>query len=149
MYRRYNLYQRFNCPWGQLYIGFPGGSAGKESTCNTNELGLMPELGRSPGEGNNYPLQYSGLENSMDREARQATVHGVAKSQTQLSNYTFSFHFSCIGEGNGNPLQCSCLQNPRDWGAWRAAVYGVAQSRTRLKCLRIFHGGLSRWLAGL
>ena len=65
MYRRYNLYQRFNCPWGQLYIGFPGGSAGKESTCNTNELGLMPELGRSPGEGKGYPLQYSGLENSM------------------------------------------------------------------------------------
>ena len=63
------------------------------------------------------------------------TVHGVAKSWTRLSSFTFTFHFSCIGEGNGNPLQCSCLENPRDRGAWWAAVYGVAQSRTRLKRL--------------
>ena len=45
--------------------GFPGGSAGKESTCNAGDLGLIPELGRFPGEGNNYPLQYSGLEDTM------------------------------------------------------------------------------------
>ena len=71
----------------------------------------------------------------MDGGAWWAAVHGVAKSWTQLSDFTFSFHFplSCIGEGNGNPLQCSCLENPRDGGAWWAAVYGVAQSWTRLK----------------
>ena len=54
---------------------------------------------------------------------------------TQLSGFTFTFHFSCIGEGNGNPFQCSCLENPREDGAWWAATYGVAQSRTRLKRL--------------
>ena len=63
---------------------FPGGSAGKESTCNVEDLGSIPGLGRSPGEGNGYPLKYSGLENSMD-----CIVHGVAKSQTQLSNFHF------------------------------------------------------------
>jgi len=55
--------------------GFPDSSVGKESTCNVGDPGLIPGLGRSPGEGKGYPLQYSGLENSM-------TVHGVAKSQT-------------------------------------------------------------------
>jgi len=68
----------------------------------------------------------------MNGGAWWATVHGVAKSQTRLSDFTFNFSLSCIGEGNGNPLQCSCLENPRDGGAWWAAVYGVAQSRTQL-----------------
>ena len=57
--------------------GFPGGSAGKESTCNTGDLGSVPGLGRSPGEGKGYPLQYSGLENSTDY-----MVHGVTKGRT-------------------------------------------------------------------
>ena len=61
---------------------FPGGSDGKESACNAGDLGSIPGLGRSPGEGIGYPLQYSGLENFMDRGAWWATVHGVAKSQT-------------------------------------------------------------------
>ena len=52
-----------------------------------------------------------------------------------VSDFTFTFHFSCIGEGNGNPLQCSCLENPRDRGAWWAAGYGVAQNQTWLKWL--------------
>ena len=81
----------------------------------------------------NTPLQYSCLEDPMDGGAWWAAVHGVAKSQIRLSNFTFSL--SCIGEGNGNPLQCSCLENPRDGGAWWAAVYGIAQSQTRLKRL--------------
>ena len=55
-------------------VGFPGGSAGKESGCNVGDLDLIPRLGRSPGEGNGYPLQYSGWENSMDR-----IVQGVAR----------------------------------------------------------------------
>ena len=58
-------------------LGFPGGSAGKEPTCNAEDLGSIPGLGRSPGEGKGYPLPDSGLENSMD-----CVVHGIAKSQT-------------------------------------------------------------------
>ena len=63
-------------------IIFPGGSAGKESACNAGDPGLIPGLGRSPGAGNGNPLQYSCLENPMDRGARWAIVHGVAKSRT-------------------------------------------------------------------
>ena len=61
-------------------------SYGKESACNAGDLGLMPGLGRSPGEGHGNPLQYSCLENSMDRGTRWATVHGISKSWTQLSD---------------------------------------------------------------
>ena len=63
-------------------MGFPCGSAGKESACNVGDLGSLPWWGRSPGEGNGNLLQYSGLENSMNRGACQATVHGAAKSWT-------------------------------------------------------------------
>ena len=65
---------------------FPGGSDGKESACKAGDLGSVAGLGRSPGEGNGYPLQYSGLENSVD-----CIVHGVTKSQTQLSDFHFQF----------------------------------------------------------
>ena len=65
-------------------MGFPGGSAGKESACNAGDLGSIPGLGRSPGKGNGYPLQYSGLENSMDY-----IVHGITKSRTRLSDFHF------------------------------------------------------------
>ena len=77
--------------------GFPGGSDGKESACNAEDLGSIPGSGRSPGEGNGNPLQYSYLENHMDRGAWQATVHKVAKSQTQPSIplYIHS-HIFCI-----------------------------------------------------
>ena len=68
----------------------------------------------SLGEGNGAPLQYSCLANPLDRGAWWAAVHGVTRSQTRLSDFTFHFSVSCIGEGNGNPLQCSCLENPRD-----------------------------------
>ena len=63
-------------------LGFPGGSAGKESAYNAGDMGLIPGLGRSPGGGKGYLLQYSSLENSMD-----CIVHGVAKSQTRLSGF--------------------------------------------------------------
>ena len=65
---------------------FLGGLDAKESACNVGDLGSIPGLGRSPGEGNGNPLQYSCLENSMDRGAWRATVHGVSKSETQLSD---------------------------------------------------------------
>ena len=63
------------------------------SACNVGDLGLIPGSGRSPGEGNGNPLQYSCLENPMDGGAWLATVHGVAKSQTRLSDFTFTFTF--------------------------------------------------------
>jgi len=68
-----------------VFLGFPCGSTGKESSCNAGNLGLIPGLGRSPGEEKGYPLQYSGLENSMDY-----AVYGVTKSQTQLSDFHFT-----------------------------------------------------------
>ena len=70
-----------------VFLGFLCGSSGKESTCNAGDLGLIPGLGRSLGEGKGYPPQYSGLENSMD-----SVVHGVTKSRTRLSD----FHFHCM-----------------------------------------------------
>ena len=79
------------------------------------------------GEGNGNLLQYSCLENPVDRGAWWAAVHRVTQSQTRLKRLSMQ---GCIGERNGNPLQCSCLENPRDGGAWWAAVYGVAQSGT-------------------
>ena len=108
------------------------------------DLGWIPELGRSPGGGNGYPLQYSCLENSMDRGAWQATVCGVSKSQTQLSDFHFHLDFpggsagkesTCKegdlasipglgrspGGGNSYPLQYSGLENSTD-----CIVYGVA-----------------------
>ena len=73
-----------------VFSGFPGGSAGKESTCNAGDLGSIPGLGGSHGEGNGYPLQCSGLENSND-----CIVHELTKSWTQLSNFHFVLlHFN-------------------------------------------------------
>ena len=121
-------------------------SIGKESTCNAEDPSSISGLGNSAGEGIGYPLQYSGLENSMD-----CINHGVAKSWIQLSN--FHFHFS----GKKSPCQCrrhkrfggsnlwtgkipwrrallcSCLENPMDRGAWQATVHRVAKSWTQLK----------------
>ena len=70
--------------------GFPGGSDGKESTCNSGDLGSIPGSGRFPGEGDGNPLQYSLLENPMDRGAWQVVVHRVTKSWMRLSNFHFT-----------------------------------------------------------
>ena len=78
-----------NCCRSPCHRGFPCGSAGKESAHKARDLGSIPGLGRSPGEGKGYPLQYSGLENSMD-----CLAHGVAKSQTLLSRFPFHCHQS-------------------------------------------------------
>ena len=72
-----------------LLLGFPGSSEVKASACNAGDLGSIPGLGRFPGAGNGNPLQYSGLENTMDGRAWWATVHGVAESRTRLSDFTF------------------------------------------------------------
>ena len=74
-----------------VFLGFPCGSAGKEFACNAGDLGSIPGLERYPGEGKGYPLQYYGLENSMDY-----AIHGVAKSQTRLSD----FHFTSVLSGS-------------------------------------------------
>ena len=75
----------------QPFQGFPGGSEVKAFACNAGDLGLIPGSGRSPGEGNGNPLQYSCLENPMDGGAWWATVHGVTKNRTRLSDFTFTF----------------------------------------------------------
>ena len=115
-------------------MDFPGSSDGKESTCNVGNLGSIPGLGRSHGEVKGYPLQYSGLENSMDRGVWGVTVHGVLVGQDSVilaltgssevkasaSNVGNSglIPGSGRGEGNGNTLQYSCLENPMDRGVW-------------------------------
>ena len=77
-----------------IYMGFPCGSAGKESTCNVGDLGSIPGFGRCPGEGKGYPLQYSGLENSMD-----CIVHASRKTQTQLSElHSFIHVFTLLNQ---------------------------------------------------
>ena len=87
-------------------MGFPGGSAGKESTCNAGDMGSIPGLGRSPGDGKWYPLQCCGLETSMDY-----IVHGVAMSQTQLSNFHLNTYYiyNSIFEEKNNLLPISIL----------------------------------------
>ena len=76
-----------------LFLGFPGGLNGKESACDAGDLGSIPESGRSFGEGNGNPFQYSCLENSMDRGAWKATVHEVENGRTLPSDFHFHFYF--------------------------------------------------------
>ena len=89
------------------FLGFPCGLAGKDSACNVGDLGSVSGLVRSPGEGKDYPIQYSGLENSMD-----CRVHGVTKSWTQLSNFHFDgLGFCLIISSNNLPAYfCFCLE---------------------------------------
>ena len=75
----------------EIFENFSGGSDGTASVYNAGDPGSIPGSGRSPGEGNGNPLQYSCLENPMGGGAWEATVLGVAKSRTQLSNFTFTF----------------------------------------------------------
>ena len=85
-----------------VFLVFPHGSAGEESACNAGVQGSIPRLGISPGEGKSYPLQYSGLENSMD-----CIVHGVAKSWTQLSDFHFLLFLPVKSHGQRNLAGCS------------------------------------------
>ena len=91
-------------------MGFLCDSASKKSACNAGGLGLIPGLGRSPREGNCYPLQYSGLENSLD-----CIVYGVAKSWTRLSDFHFhffTFHFTGVN-CKGNGILLTIAKHPR------------------------------------
>ena len=104
-----------------VFLGFPCGSAGKESTCKGGDLGSIPWLGRSPGDEKGYPLQYSGLENSMD-----CMVHGVPKGGFPHSSLGKEFACNAVdlglipglgrsaGEEKGYPLQYSGLENFMD-----------------------------------
>ena len=131
-----------------VFLGFPCGSAGKEFACNVGDLGSIPGLGRSPGEGKGYPIQYSGLENSMDcivpwgRRVRHdwatftSQVALVVKNPPANAGDIRDSGFDpCPGERNGAPLQYSCLENTMDRRTWQATVYRVAQSQTLLKRL--------------
>ena len=111
------------------FWGVPCGSAGKESACNVGVLGSISGVGRSPGEGNGNPLQYSCLGNPMDGGAWWAAVHGVARSRTRLSSFTFTFHFHALEKATApTPV----LPPGQSQGAWWAAVHGVTKSWTRL-----------------
>ena len=98
--------------------GFPGGSAGKESACKVGDLGLIPGLGRSTRDGNCYPLQYSGLETSID-----CVVHGVAKSWTQRSDFYSFIHET---ETNSQREQTYGCQRGGTWGK-RDWWFGIVQ----------------------
>ena len=100
------------------YQGFPGGSDGKESACNAGDLGMIPGSGRSSGEGNSYPLQYSWASRVIQTVKESACNAGDLGLIPGLGRSP--------GEGNGNPLQYSCLENPMD------TVHRVAESQTRL-----------------
>ena len=134
-------------------MDFPDSSDSEASAYNAGDPGSIPGSGRSPGEGNGNLLQYSCLENPMDGGTWWATVHGVAKSQTRLSDLAFTFkktsgfpggsnseEYACSvgdpglisGEENGNPFQYSCLGNPMDRGAFWSTVHGVTKSLTAL-----------------
>ena len=122
---------RRDSPPTPVFFSFPGGSAGKESACSAGDLGSIPGLGRFPGEGKGYPLQCSGLENSMDR-----AVHGAEKSWTRLS--AFRFHFlwpvrQCVcragcalspGTGHGHASQGAGPASQGPAAVPRAAFWG-------------------------
>ena len=135
-------------------MGFLGGTVVKNFPANARDASSIPGSGRFPGEENGNPLQYSYLENYMERGALQTTVHGVPKSWTWLNMHSFlglpcssiSKESACNagdlssipglgnspGEGNGKSIQYSYLENPMDRGAWQAIVYGVTKSQTCL-----------------
>ena len=128
-------------------LGFPGGSAGKESTCSAGDLGSVPGLGRSPGEGKGYPLQYFGLENSMGhRESHWATITFTsvsrevkAVSQCGFSNLTCppgccwlssqeNWHLATEQEGKRHVLKCklSCASFPLVYNQWQSSMVLLA-----------------------
>ena len=115
-------------------MGFPTGSAGKEFACNEGDLGSVPDLGRSPGEGKGSPFQYSGLENFM-----ACIVHGVAKSRTWLSTFHFQFVCACSVD-----QLCLTLGGPVDCSPTGSSVRGIFQARVLQWVAISFSRGSSR-----
>ena len=115
------------CTWTRGFGTFPGGSYSKASACNAGDPGSIPGSGRSPGEGNGNPLQHSCLENPMDGGAWSATVHGVAKSRTRLSNFT---SLQLPLQQRSQKKCCSC-QTPLLW---------TRMTHHRQSLLRVYHG---------
>ena len=103
---------------GFEFSGFHGGSDGKETACNIGDPGLIPKLGRCPGEGNGNPLQYSCLENPIDREAWPATVRGVIRVRHDLVTKP--------------PPPVFLPRELMDRGAWQAIVDGITKNQTQL-----------------
>ena len=113
-----------------LLKDLPCGSAGKESACNAGDLGLIPGLGRSSGEGKGYPLQYSGLENSI-----HSMVHGVTKSWTRLSDFHSNvlkraWNYSIRYAAAKSLQSCLTLCDPIDGSPRGSPVPGILQART-------------------
>ena len=106
--------------------GFPSGSAGKESACNEGDLGLIPGLGRSLGEGKGHPRQYSWVSLVAQLVNNLPAKKKKKKESACNAGNPDSIPGSGIfpGEGKGNPLQYSCLENSVDRGAWQAIVHG-------------------------
>ena len=137
--------------------GFPSGSVGKESACNAGDLGSIPGLGRSPGEGNGNPLQCSCLENSIDRGARQATVHGIAVTHN-WETFTFHSQLGFPGSASGKESTCQCRRSKRRgfdpwtgmilWGRkWHPiSVFLLENSRGREAWQTTIHGTTVHWI---
>ena len=113
-----------------LVVKNPPANAG-----DIRHVGLIPGLGRSPGEGNGTPLQYSCLENPTDRGAWKAALHGVVKSQTRLSDFTLTFHFHALEKEMATHSSILVWRIPGTAEPGGLPSMGVAQSRTRLKRL--------------
>ena len=128
-----------------VFLGFPCGSAGKESAYNAGGLGSIPGLGSSPGERKGYPLQYSCLENPHGQRSLAAYRPWGRKELDMTEQLSTRIHCSgdtadtglipgsgrSPGGGNGGQFQYSCLKIPMDRGAWQAPVCGVTKSRTQ------------------
>ena len=118
------LWRRDRLP-APVFLGFPCGSAGKESTCSAGGLGSIPGLGRSPGEGKGYPLQYSGLENSMG-----CTVHGSQRIRHNCVTFTSTYicNFMCIYIYIYIYIQFMCIRN-NNWTLLCRLLLGFRPSR--------------------
>ena len=123
-----------------VFLGFPCGSAPEESVCSVGDVGVIPGLQRSPGAGKGYPLQYSGLENSMD-----CVVHGVAKSRTRVSNFHFILNFliwnwsETSASQNGLPSMKHFCETIRGWelsvSDWKTWQHTWAQCNGLRNCI--------------
>ena len=112
-------------------MGFPSGSDGKETACNVGDLGLIPGSGISPGEGNDNPLQYPCLENPMVRGTWQSTVHGIAKSQTWLSNFIITIYIIQVTKKD-------LLYSTGNYIQYLVKIYNRKESQKKCVCVYIY-----------